>query len=358
MTRGCYPKCPIIPRSSSDCNGVQPQVRICCARVEFDYSCLDDDAVEAVHYQELAACALTMGDVCEWGITFFNPGECDDPDAPLSDEIIDRIRMAGQIDMGGGGVVPGTKPLAKNWTNLYGQIGSDGYGNTDGTTDTENIACVLGGGSLVLGIGYYGLSRLTWKFNCYTGLVDFELTGRQGFDYPYGVIAVGSFPTDWYLAPITLTALDPRASNVVVSISCADTLPCEPIDCFPSCISGTEDCDGVTPTHPFLFVNVAFNGVMGKHNMGYNEGAGYFEAGPILTADETAGSYFESVSFRLRCIDGAPDLRVLRRVWHSYDSYDETFTEYDGPITIECEGGEVTITEGGYLIFSNNNGFL
>jgi hypothetical protein len=247
----------------------------------------------------------------------------------------------------------------------YGDVNSSFY--ADGSTRTECVVGQIWSPTTSPGFPtiwnefpWHAGIRVAWEYNCYTGLVDFVATAQrnQSAGSELVTLATGSFPPDWYLAPITLTAVDTACSDITVSTDCADYLPCEPKDCFPSCISGTENCDGVTPTHPFLFVNVPFNGVMGTHNLGYNEGAGYFEAGPILTADETSTSYFEEVSFRLRCIDGAPDLRVLRRVWHSYDSYDETFVEYDGPITIECDGGEVTITEGGYLIFSNNNGLL
>jgi len=346
--RGCYPKCPTIPRVDLECSlGVVALAQICCVRVELDYVCWPAGGVVPVHFQEITECGVTVGDVCDednlW-IAYPQPGDCDHPSDLLSVRYI-PIRDAGWF-----------RVLPEPFTNLIGVARCFGYANPDGSLDTENIECmnVIGAD----GESAYGLVQLQWKYNCYTGQVDFVLRGSYNPAYTSGIVATGSFPPDWYIADIELTAVDPRASNVIVKTTCAATIPCEPIDCFPSCISGTENCDGVTPTHPFLFVNVAFNGVMGTHNLGFNDGVGYFEAGPILTADETSTSYFESVSFRLRCIDGAPDLRVLRRVWHSYDSYDVTFTEYDGPITIECEGGEVTITEGGYLIFSNNNGLL
>lgn len=345
--RGCYPKCQTVP-IGNDCGfGAAVQSLICCIRVELDYVCWPSGDLVSVHFQEITECGVTVGDVCDednlW-IAYPQPGDCDHPTDLLSDRYI-AIQDLNWFRI-----------LPEPFTNLHGIARCWGYANPDGSLDTVNVDCM----NVIAGDGEsaYGIVQLEWKLNCSTGQVDFVLRGSYNPAHTSGIVATGSFPQDWYLADIELTPVDPRASNVIVSTSCATTIPCESLDCFPDCISNTEECDGVTATHVNLFIDIGLNGADGFETMGWDELNNEYNAGPILTADETMGSYFESVSFRLRCNGGQPELRVLRRVWHSYDAYDQTFVEYNGPISIECVGGEVTITDGGYTIFSNNNGLL
>jgi len=288
-----------------------------------DYVCYPTGADVEVYIQEISKCAVTEGD-CE-----------DDASYNLYRVIPDKFTNLQGI------------------VRCYGYEGPDCYWDADGLS---NITCM---NVVAVDTLYsWGIVYLQWSLNCSTGLVDFVLRGSYNPAYTSGIVAIGSFPQDWYLADIELTAVDPRASNIIVSTSCASTIPCESLDCFPDCISGTEECDGETPWHALLFIEIGLNSAPGFENFAYDEGDNAYIAGPILTADETAGSYFEEVSFRMWCEGGTPHLRILRRVWHSYDDYDVTFVEHNGPISIECFGGEVTITVGVYVIFSNNNGLL
>ena len=55
----------------------------------------------------------------------------------------------------------------------------------------------------------------------------------------------GGSPPSFYLAPLA----DGYPGVTVQPLVC-NYLPCgDPLDCFAACISGTEDCDGVTPAH-------------------------------------------------------------------------------------------------------------
>lgn len=187
------------------------------------------------------------------------------------------------------------------------------------------------------------------------------------------------YTEDWYLTPIVVpstgsflavspfTANQPPIADVNLTLSvCGVTeppiveVPCGgSTDCFPDCISGTVDCDGVTPAHSLLFVDIDEAGETwdGYHNLQYSEDNNQYEmlfGGGGLTITITLGCSGTDV--------------VLTVTIYSSDLNDTQTNSYTS--TLSCTGGatpeinDISFTlqwpeagiYAGATIFSNNNG--
>lgn len=93
------------------------------------------------------------------------------------------------------------------------------------------------------------------------------------------VISSGVVGNDWYTRgdPFELDSVESGAHtfrSVVTPVPC-NYVPCgDPLDCFASCISGTKDCDGVTPAHkPIVHFMLDIDGccLSGTYSLGYTE---------------------------------------------------------------------------------------
>jgi hypothetical protein len=83
-------------------------------------------------------------------------------------------------------------------------------------------------------------------------------------------VAGGAVPIDWYdpdgdwshpPPTFTLLPLYDGAPSVEVIPKRCNYFPCgDPLDCFASCISGSKDCDGMTPAHkPVIYITFDTN---------------------------------------------------------------------------------------------------
>jgi hypothetical protein len=129
------------------------------------------------------------------------------------------------------------------------------------------------------------------------------------------------------------------------------TIPdCPSLDCFPDCISNTQDCDGVTPWHSLLFIYI--NGTL--HNLGYDESRpGYY-------LRVTISPEFGELEIDIHCEGDVQATSYTRLVGGVASGF---YTEGD---QLECVDGEVSISseftiadvDFTIVIFSNNNGLL
>ena len=100
-------------------------------------------------------------------------------------------------------------------------------------------------------------------------------------------VAEGLLPIDWYdpdgdwstpPPTFTLPPLYDGAPSVEVIPKRCNYFPCgDPLDCFASCISGTKDCDGMTPAHaPVIFITFSSDAdccLNGTFTMRYSDNA-------------------------------------------------------------------------------------
>jgi hypothetical protein len=89
-----------------------------------------------------------------------------------------------------------------------------------------------------------------------------RILGYPAFMEP---VARGDFPTDWWYGdpalPLTLSGIYEDWPDITVyPQSCNYGVCGDPLDCFAPCISGTEDCDGMTPAHvPVIYITFDTN---------------------------------------------------------------------------------------------------
>lgn len=184
-----------------------------------------------------------------------------------------------------------------------------------------------------------------------------------------------AYTPDWYLTPIVFPAttanpgLNPFDATLTLSQCGYVVRPCESIDCFPPCISNTLDCDGVTPTHSLLFLDIdapgaCFDGVWMMQYTGGNEYNLYVPPGTGTFGSDHIGTGTTECPlieyFRLWC-DGEGGFTL------SYK-----FTVFDGgsntgsqSVSVACVDGEIvdisislelSFGSGVFTIFSNNRG--
>lgn len=387
MTRLCRPKCNrTMPRAPTDCLGLGPSVLLCCVRVDFTYD------GETCYFQEVYACRIRYCDFCEgtsrypwdppaeppnwntnlaWSSACYKPTIADPPSYP--EENCDDTIPTSVASYYSSLSFPLTL-FQRDWriqwdvTNLYGFASAGKSADQDANVLTNVPEAIVGYWAVdppvapnpARGMG------VAWRYNCQTGLVDFTLNGGRMVSpsTPDEEIlrASASVSPDWYLTSAELTAIDPLISDVVVSVNCVDCDNCDPrwpcvsLDCFPVCISNSQDCDGVTAYHTLLFFEVA--GVI--YNFPYDEG----ENGWYAQVTVPCGL----LTVYLHCDGGTPTLTLTL-----LDNLETEGTNTQA-VTIDCDDGEMTTLVQGVstltsadacdtevtevTIFSNNTGLI
>jgi hypothetical protein len=382
MTRLCRPKCNrTMPRAPTDCLGPGPSVLLCCVRVDFTYD------GEACYFQEVYACGIRYCDFCEgvsrypwdppaeppnwntnlaWSGTCYEPTIADPPSYP--EENCDATIPGSVASYYNSFSVP--SGLQRDWRIYWLVNNLSGFASSGKSADQDANVLTNVPESIV---GYWAVfpevapnpargMRVAWNYNCKTGLVDFELRGdfAEVFNPGIGQIrASASVTPDWYLTSAELTAIDPLISDVVVSVNCidcdnCDPQPCESLDCFPSCISNTQDCDGVTAYHTILFGLVEWSGGAETINI-IHDGANWL-------AEIDLGGDCGVMSISIGCSGGVDQLLTWVVRIAGVPTYGGSEL-----LTLACVDGEVeaeiNITYGAscavtLTLFSNNAGLI
>jgi hypothetical protein len=252
---------------------------------------------------------------------------------------------------------------------MNGNASSGKYGDPDGNFVTHIPDAINGWNDVLIALGgaagpaYNDRPGMgvSWQYNCNTGLVDFKLSGGRLIAPPTPdeeiLRASASVSPDWYLAGATLTAHDPLMSDVTVTTSCVncDCPPqnCGSLDCFPDCISNTQDCDGVTPSHAILFGLVEWSGGAEVINIFHDESN--------WVAEIDLGGECGVLSISIGCSAGVDQLLtwIVRIAGVPTYGGSELLTlacvdgEVEAEINITSAACDITLT-----LFSNNAGLI
>ena len=175
-------------------------------------------------------------------------------------------------------------------------------------------------------------------------------------------VATADVDIDWYTggAPASFF-LDPIEegfpTTVEVQPLVCNYMPCgESLDCFADCISGSVDCDGVTPAHkPVIYFTLDIPGccLSGTYELTYDVpgglGSGYYGSGSCVATEAVS----HTIDIEFTCgRSSAPgyESEALAVLWVRFGTTVTGFptsyaVEILEAITLTCSGGSlVTVT--------------
>jgi hypothetical protein len=188
-----------------------------------------------------------------------------------------------------------------------------------------------------------------------------EATGNEYWSWcGFFPISTGETGTDWYSlgAPFELensVGTGGDTFNSTITPVVCNYEPCgEPLDCFVSCISGSKDCDGVTPAHkPYIYFTLINPGccLAGTYAMSFAAGA---YTATATCVDVFGISHTMEITLNCAATDGGessdtPGLAFLHLDF--YATYPDTSTDYehyDISVPLSCSDGEL-VEASGYL---------
>lgn len=177
----------------------------------------------------------------------------------------------------------------------------------------------------------------------------------------YGIaVASGEIGTDWYEGgsppSFYLAPLEDGYPGATVQPLVCNYYPCgDPLDCLAACISGTVDCDGVTPAHvPVIFFTLDIPGccLSGTYPLYYDVpggmGSGYYGSG-FCVATETVSHTIDIALTCGRSADPGFESDALAVLWVRFGTITSFGTSYAVEVlevlTLTCaSGGLVPVT--------------